>query len=160
MLLHRHKSKVLSSCVCDGVLGANFLSNNLGFSMGLRDWDSGPQSANGAPLHVVAVGDVVGDAGCKPDTWKLLNIGLRWKQQFKSWGQYAHYHRWWSKRGGHRQWFANYRPIATKALLKVFVTKDSHGGQRRWRVGTRSRICCRSRLRSSIRILKVSASKD
>ena len=127
------------------------------------DRDTRLEPPNNAPLHVVAVGYVIRNARGNPDTRKLFHIRLRRKQQFKTRRQHAHDDWRWSKRGGHWKRFANYRSIATKALLEVFA-QNCHRWQRRWCGGISSRgiAGCRwgSWLGRAIRVLKVSARDD
>src|SRR6185295_2835592 len=120
----------------------------------------GLQSSNNAPLHVVAVRNVVRNARSQPDTRKLFDIHLRRKQQFKTWRKHTNDCWRWSKSGGHWKWFADDRSIAAEALLKIFVTQNRHGRERWWCIsGWTIAILSggRRRLRRAVRFLKVSA---
>ena len=152
--------EVLAGCLGDRVFLANFVDDGFGLGLGLPDIDTRLEPRDNAPLHVVAVGNVIRNARGNPHTRKLFHIRLRRKQQFETWCQHAHNGRWWSKGGSDWKRFANHRSIAAKALLEIFITQDNHRWQRRWCISGRSIAggCCRSGwLRRTIRLLKVSA---
>src|SRR5687767_11431759 len=166
MLLHRHELKVLTGRFGDRIFFANFLGDSFGFGLGLRHGNTRLKSPDDAPLHVVAVLNIVGNARGNPDARKLFHVRFRRKQQFKTWRQYAHDDWRWSKRGGNWKSLANYGSISTKALLEVLVAQNNHRRQGRWRGGICSRRSVsggrrwRRRLRHSIRFLKVSTGDD
>src|SRR6185295_15008561 len=126
MLLHRHKFEVLTGSLRDWVFLSNFLHNGFHFSLGLPNRNTRLESPNSAPLHIVTVGGVVWDSSGEPDTRKLFQVRLWWKQQFKTRGQHANHDGRRSKSCGDRKRFINYGPVATKALLKVFVAENNH----------------------------------
>lgn len=126
MLLHRHQLEVLTGCLSNCVFLANFLGDGFGFGLRLNERDTRFEPPNSAPLHIVTVGYVVGNARSEPETRKLFQIRFWGEQQFKTWGEHANDDGRWSKRGSHWKSFPNYRSIPTKPLLEVFVAQNNH----------------------------------
>src|ERR1041385_262235 len=144
----------------DRVYFAKFCDDGIRFGLGLEERNTGSQPPNHAPLHVVAIGDVIWNAPGKPDTRKLFHARLRRKQQFKTRREHAD-DRWrWYKRSGDWQRFADDRSIATEALLEIVVAQDCHRRQRWRRVSCWSIPIRHYGVRRAVGFLEVSATDD
>src|SRR5687768_10545894 len=154
---------MLAGGVSNLIFRANLLDNRVDLSLSLAHGYAGLKPSNSAPLHVVSVGNVIGNTSGNPETRKLFHIRLRWKQQFKTWCEHTDDESGWCIGVRHWKGFTDYRVVTTKPFLKVFVAENNDIWQRRWSGVIARRGCIargRWRLRRAIRVLKGSTGYD
>ena len=84
MLLHRLEPDVLAGGAGDGIGAAQLLGDGVGLALRALDRHARFYPADHAPLYVVAVSRVVGDARGEPDIGELLHVGFRREEQVET----------------------------------------------------------------------------
>ena len=90
MLVHRFQADDEARCLLDSELLAQIGGHAIHSRLRLLARDAVLQTPDGSPLHVVAVGVIVGETAREPDVRPRLNVGVGRKQQFEAGLQHAH----------------------------------------------------------------------
>ena len=160
MLVHRFQADDEARCLLDSELLAQIGGHAIHSRLRLLARDAVLQTPDGSPLHVVAVGVIVGETAREPDVRPRLNVGVGRKQQFEAGLQHAHDLRAALPADRARHGMPDDVGIRPEAPLPVRVAQDRHLRQAYGRLRGRRSGGRRGGLRLSIAVVEVAAHRD